>query len=130
MLSKTQLKERGRAMPELPAMVVPSSASTIAFVAIVLGLALALVAGVARAGRAFGESDARQRRWSGGAALGVAAFLALTGALSGSGVLETRMLPPPLVLFAFGSMAAAIAAAFSPLGTRLVRGVPIAALVA
>ena len=117
-------------MPELPTMVVPSSASTIAFVAIVLGLALALVAGVVRAGRALGENSARQRRWSGGAALGVGAFLALTGALSGSGVLETRMLPPPLVLFAFGSMAAAIAAAFSPLGTRLVRGVPIAALVA
>jgi len=40
------------------------------------------------------------------------------------------MLPPPLALFAAGSMAFSVAAAFSPLGTRLVHGVPIAALIA
>jgi hypothetical protein len=111
-------------------MVSPSAASTVAFVALVLGLAVALVAGVAHAGRALGESAAQRARWTVGTALGVAAWLALTGAVSASGVLERALLPPPLALFAGGSMLAAIAAAFSPLGARLVRGVPIAALVA
>jgi len=110
-------------------MVSPSSPSTIAFVLLVLGLAASLVAGVARAGRALAEPAARRSRWTLGTALGITAWLALTGALSASGALEHAMLPPPLALFAGGSMLVAIAAAFSPLGTRLVHGVPIAALV-
>lgn len=117
-------------MRELPAMVSPSTASTAAFVVIVLGLAFALVAGVARAGRTLGDGAQQRRRWTLGAALGVAGYLALTGVLSGSGVLAAATLPPPVMLFAFGSMAVAVSAAFSPLGTRLARGVPIAALVA
>lgn len=118
-----------RASAEVPAMVPPSAASTVVFVALVLGLGLLLVAGVARAGRALGESERERARWTWGSALGIGAFLALTGVLSGSGVLQRPTLPPPVALFAGGSMLVAIAAAFSPLGTRLVRGVPIAALV-
>jgi hypothetical protein len=110
-------------------MVPPSPASTIAFVALVLGLALLLVLGVARAGRALGEPAVQRWRWTLGTALGIAAWLALTGAVSASGVLQRELLPPPVALFAAGSLLVAIAAAFSPLGTRLVRGVPIAALV-
>jgi hypothetical protein len=110
-------------------MVLPSPASTIAFVALVLALALLLVVGVAQAGRALGEPAAQRSRWTLGTAIGIAAWLALTGALSASGVLRREQLPPPVALFAGGSMLVAIVAAFSPLGTRLVRGVPIAALV-
>ena len=117
-------------MSSLPAMVVPSAVSTAAFVAIVLGLAALFVAGVAFAGRASGEPAAETRRWTLRAALGVAAWLGVTGALSASGVLARPMLPPPLALFVLASMAVSVRAAFSALGTRLVRGVPIAALVA
>jgi hypothetical protein len=117
-------------MSSMPAMVVPSAASTAAFVAIVLGLAALFVAGVAFAGRASGESTADTRRWTVRAAIGIAVWLGLTGALSASGVLARPMLPPPLALFMLASMAVSVRAAFSPLGTRLVRGVPIAALVA
>jgi hypothetical protein len=111
-------------------MVAPSLASTVAFVALVIGLALLLVGGVARAGRALAEPPAQRMRWTLGTALGITAWLALTGIASASGVLERTLLPPPLALFALGSILVSVAAAFSPLGTRLVHGVPIVALVA
>lgn len=116
-------------MSDLPAMIIPSAASTAAFVAIVLGVAALFVAGVAYAGRAAGEPAAQTRRWTLRAAFGVAGWLALSGAVSASGVLATPMLPPPLALFVLASLVLSVAVAFSPVGTRLVRGVPIAALV-
>src|SRR5262245_11538118 len=116
-------------VPEIPEMVVPSAITTIVFAALVLGLSGLLLAGVSHAGRALGEDPAQARRTLLRASFGVAAWLALTGWVSWSGVLERPMLPPPLMLFVLGSTVVTVTAAFSSFGTRLVRGVPIAALV-
>jgi len=112
----------------LPDMVQPAAGSTFAFVAIVLALCVLLVLGVQRAGRIAGEARSRTRSWTVAAALAVSAWLALTGAVSASGVLEMPARPPPLMIFFFASQLAAIVAAFSPLGTRLLQ-LPVAALV-
>jgi len=113
----------------IPSMVIPDDASTLCFVAIVLALAALFVAGVARAGRTLGEPPAVTRRWTARAAFGIAGWLALTALVPASGVLAREVMPPPLALFAFASVAVSVAAAFSPIGTRLARGLPIAALV-
>jgi hypothetical protein len=113
----------------LPTMPTPSASSTAVFVAIVLALCASLLWGVGRAGRTLGESQAETRRWLGLSSLGLLAWLAATGAASASGVLEARRLPPPLMLFMLASLGVATVSAFSALGTRLLRGVPIAALV-
>jgi hypothetical protein len=113
----------------LPTMPTPSASSTAAFVAIVLAVCASLLWGVVRAGRTLSESQAETRRWLAFSSLGLLAWLAATGAASASGVLEARRLPPPLMLFMLASLGVATVSAFSPLGTRLVRGVPIAALV-
>jgi hypothetical protein len=111
-----------------PEMVQPAAGSTFAFVAIVVALCMLFVAGVYRAGRIVGEASWRTRSWTVAAALGIGAWLALTGAVSASGVLETPMWPPPLMVFFFVSQLVAIVAAFSPLGTRLLH-LPVAALI-
>jgi hypothetical protein len=49
--------------------------------------------------------------------------------VSGSGVLEHAILPPPLALFLIFSLGVAALTARSSLGTRLIQGLPIAALV-
>lgn len=110
-------------------MVQPSAGSTALFVAIVVAVVLALLAGVAVAGRRLGEAPERTRRWLLGTAFGVALWLAVTGVASASGVLRAQALPPPLAAFMIGSVIVAISAAFSRLGTRLIDGLPIAALV-
>jgi hypothetical protein len=109
-------------------MVEPTAASTYAFVAIVLALCAALVIGVNMAARRAGEPAQRARAWTLRTALGVCAWLALTGAVSGSGVLEAPVLPPPLMIFFFASQAVAAVAAFSRLGTLLLH-LPMAALI-
>ena len=114
--------------PPIPEMVQPSLWTTVVFVAIVLALAAALVVAVARA-RPAGESPERHRRWVGGTAAGVIVWLALTAAIAQSGVLEKQTVPPRVVLLIFSCIVVAAVAALSPLGTRLVRSIPIAALI-
>jgi hypothetical protein len=116
-------------MPAFPSMITPSPASTAAFVSIVLALCVLFVLGVYRAERALGAQAiaARRKATRAGALLG--GWLALTGAVSGSGVLEHATLPPPLALFFVASIAVAVLSARSSLGTRLIQGLPIAALV-
>jgi hypothetical protein len=111
-------------------MVSPSAGSTAAFVVLVVALSGLLLAGVVSAGRKLGEPDGVRRRHALVATLGILGWLALTAVASASGVLQRAGLPPPLMLFFVASMGVAIAAAFSRFGTRLVRGLPIAALVA
>src|SRR5262249_39604906 len=112
----------------IPPMVQPSLWTTIVFVAIVVALAALLVAAVART-RAAGESPERHRRWVWGTAAGVVVWLLVTAVIAESGALEKQTLPPRVVLLIFSCIVVAAAAALSPLGTRLVRNVPIAALI-
>lgn len=87
--------------------------------AIALALAVAFVAGWARAGGRAGPAIA-----------GVASWLALTAALALSGVLarfDAR--PPPLLPFMVGVIGAALALGFSRAGERLARELPLAWLV-
>jgi hypothetical protein len=116
-------------VPNTPRMIEPGPISGAIFVLIVLTLAGLLIWGVARAGRALGEPSEQTRRWVGWTALGVAVWLAATGFASYSGILRTAQRPPPLFLFVLGSLLVNVIAAFSPLGTRLLRGLPIPALV-
>jgi hypothetical protein len=113
------------AFPTLP---VTSTASTIAFVALVLSLVVLLVLAAGRPVRPD-EVPARRQRWRRRTTLLALLWLALTGAIPASGVLATRALPPPAFFYVFGCLALAAAAAYSPLGTRLVASVPIAWLV-
>jgi hypothetical protein len=116
-------------MPAFPSMITPSAASTAAFVAIVLSLCALLVFGVYRAEVALGAATGAARARAGRVGAALTAWLALTGAVSGSGVLEHAIVPPPLALFLVGSLGVAAIAACSSLGTRLIAGLPIAALV-
>jgi hypothetical protein len=117
-------------MPEALSMVTPSSATTLAFVALVLALAALLIAGVVHAGRTLGEAPAVRARRAVVTAIGLALWLGATALVPASGVLARAMLPPPVMLFFLASIGVAIAAALSPLGTSLVRGIPVAALIA
>lgn len=110
-------------------MVDPSTGSTALFVAVVVTVVIALLAGVVIAGRRLGEAPAQTRRWLLGTSLGVALWLGITGIASASGSLRTQALPPPVALFMLSSVVVAVGAAFSRLGTRLIEGLPIAALV-
>lgn len=113
----------------VPPMVVPSLGSTAAFVSIVLALAVLLVVGVDRAGRALDEPDRIRRRSVRRAAIGVTLWLAITGWVSGSGVLDAPGMPPRAMIFMALVNLVAVLVAMSRLGTKLVEGLPIAALV-
>jgi hypothetical protein len=106
----------------------PSAGSTFAFVAIVLALCALFVLGVHRAAVLAGESPARRRALTLRAALAIGAWLALTGAVPASRVLEAQLTVPPLMIFFFVSQLVAATAAFSAVGTRLLQ-LPVAALV-
>jgi hypothetical protein len=110
-------------------MIEPSAGSTAVFVAIVVAVVLALIAGVVFAGRRLGEAPELTRRWLRRTACGVALWLGATGVASASGILRVQTLPPPVVLFMISSVVVAVGAAFSRLGTRLIDGLPIAALI-
>jgi hypothetical protein len=112
----------------LPIMQTPSMPSTAAFVSIVLAICLALLFGVTYAATSA-ELVAQRRSWLFKTAFGLLAWLAITGALSASGVLAIAVLPPPLLVFVVMSLVVPTVFACSALGTRLVRGLPIAALI-
>lgn len=115
--------------PTFPQLPPPSAGSTLAFVAIVWLLVAALWSGSWYAGHALGEAPEVRRRWSLRTALALFALLGVSGALTASGVMRTYALPPPLGLYALGSLVLAVLAARSRFGERLARGVPLVALV-
>ena len=107
----------------------PASTGTlVVFVGIVLGLVMLLVLGVARPSVA-GEPAPARRRWAFGTALGALTWLGVTALVPLSGVLEKKVMPPPVLPFVFVCMAVAAVAALSPLGTRLIASTSIAWLV-
>ena len=82
------------------------------------------------AGRRLGDSPAIRRRWMIGTGLGVVVWLLLTAAVAASGVLRRfDVAPPPLAWVLLSVTALGILVPYSPLGTRLIRGLPLAALV-
>jgi hypothetical protein len=88
------------------------------------------VAGVAWAERRLGAPPAQVRRRAAAVAAGGVAWLAATWGLAASGVLarfDPR--PPPLLGLLAAVLAVAAAVAASRPGTRLVRGLPLPALV-
>lgn len=116
-------------MIDIPPMVQPSTASTAAFVGVVAAVAVMLVVGTQAAGPRLREAPAYTARWSRGTALALLAWLVVTAAISGSGVLEAPGTPPRAMFFFVGTNLAAVIFAFSPAGTRLAAGLPVAALV-
>ena len=63
------------------------------------------------------------------AAIGTAAWVALTGAVAAAGLLRFDTMPPTFMLFVAAIFAVSFGVGFSPLGRRLAAGVPLAALV-
>ncbi|MEX1362422.1 MAG: hypothetical protein AB1Z98_04805 [Nannocystaceae bacterium] len=118
-------------MLEFPPMVTPSPASTLAFVLVVAAVATMIVAGMGRRGAVGGELEpgAVARRWAWGTAAGLVVWLAVTGAVSASGVLAADTMPPRAMVFMLGCNLLAVVLAMSRPGERLARVVPIAALV-
>jgi len=105
-------------------MVIPNLASTVAFVAIVLGLCALFVLAVRRGSPA----ELRQKRtlWS---AAAVFAVLALSAALAETGVVRSLAGSPALLLYIGLWNGLALATALSPIGRSIVESSPIGALV-
>ncbi|MCA9710260.1 MAG: hypothetical protein KDK70_30755 [Myxococcales bacterium] len=110
-------------------MVTPSGPATAAFVLVVAMVAVMVVWGTHAAGRGLGEAPAQTRRWALGTAVALAVWMAATGAASASGVLEAPGFPPRAMILMGACNLVAVGLAFSRVGTRLVDGLPIAALV-
>jgi hypothetical protein len=107
-----------------------SASARLVFLLIVMLLAIAFVWAVGDGSRAPGETHADAVRWRRRAALLVLAWLGASFAIADSGVLarfDAR--PPPLLVFLGLCTAATAGLAFSPLGTRLARGLGVAGLV-
>jgi hypothetical protein len=103
---------------------------TAGFVVLPLLVAAGFVAACDRAGRRLGEPAAARRRHTVATAAGTAAWLLLTLLAAASGVLRRfDAFPPPLMGLLVAIAAVGIGVACSPLGTRLVRGLPLSVLV-
>src|SRR6185312_7357752 len=107
-----------------------SSLVFLGIIAVALAVAISGAIAYAQAGRRLGE-PAGPRRWRLVLALAVlAAWLALTGAVARSGVLaQFARRPPPIMFILMGTAAAGFAVAFSPVGRRLIAGLPFAVLI-
>lgn len=108
----------------------PSGFTTVVFVAIVAAVAAMFVWGIRAAGRRQGEASEATTRWTLGAVFGLAVYMGVTGAASGLGLLEASLPVPPLMLFFAACNATVVVLAFSPVGSRLVRALPVVAFVA
>ena len=93
-------------------------------------LAVTFVVGVSSAARRAGAAPAARRRQTWGAAFGVAALMGFFAALAVSGLLgRFELRPPPLMLWMLTTLGAALAVGLSPLGQRLAKELPLAALI-
>jgi hypothetical protein len=98
--------------------------------AVAVAIAVAGAIAYAYAGKALGESaPVRRNRFLLALAV-LAAWLALIGAIARSGVLaQFDRRPPPIIFIVLGTVAAGLTVALSPVGRRLVNGLPFAALI-
>lgn len=113
----------------LPPMVTPSSGSTLAFVVVVLAVAGMFIAAVSKSASVLGHPRERVRRTAAVTALSVAALMATTAMLARTGVLRHAADTPLIMAYLAGCNGLALIAALSPLGRRVARSLPLAALV-
>jgi hypothetical protein len=107
-----------------------SSTLTTGFVVLPVVVSAAIVYGVAVAGRRLEEPADTQWRWIAGTAIGVTVWMAGSLALASSGWLARFDLrPPPFLLLPAVGFPLAVALTWSRFGTRLIEGLPLAALV-
>jgi hypothetical protein len=107
-----------------------STVVTVGFIVIPLLLCAALVLGSEWAGRRLGEPPRVRARWAIGLGVGSTVWLLGTGILAASGILrQWDRVPPPFAGLVVAILALSLAISCSRLGARLVRGLPLAALV-
>jgi hypothetical protein len=100
------------------------------FSAIALALAALMVVGVHVAGRRLNEPAAVRARWTLMAAVGATIWLAVTWLVAASGLLARFDLrPPPFLLVPVSVLTLAALMTWTRFGTRLITGLPLAALV-
>lgn len=116
---------------QLPHTVAGASASLVALcLVITAGLAVAVPAARLFAGRRCDEAPAQRRAATLRAAIGVAAWLALTGGLAAVGALaDFSRFPPPLMPLMAGGLVLVTVLALSSFGRRLAEGLPLALIV-
>jgi len=106
-----------------------SSLAQATIIALVAVLALLFIVGVRNSGER-GEAGSTSSRWTVIAILVVAVWLGGSTLIAESGILrEFNRRPPPFLLMALGFTLATAALAFSPVGTRLVKGIGIGWLI-
>ena len=107
-----------------------SAVVTGGFVIIPLLVVAMLVVGVDWAGRRLGDDAGIRRRRTTQVAVGALAWLALSALIAASGALRRfDAIPPPFAFLVLVILALGSVLSFSPLGTLLVRGLPLWALV-
>ena len=103
---------------------------TAGFMAMGLALATLLVFGVHFAGRRLGKSSGTTRGWTMMTAIGAGAWLGVTWAAAETGHLSRLDLqPPPFLALPVAIAVLGALMAFTRFGTRLVDGLPLAALI-
>ena len=116
----------------MPLVAIPDASRflTGSFMAMAIALAALLVIGVRVAGRRLGEPPATRRRWTTFTVIGAVAWLGATWAVAETGHLSRLDLsPPPFAALPVAIVALASLMAFTRFGTRLVDGLPLAALI-
>jgi len=114
-------------IPDMPEMVTPSLGSSVAFVAVIAFVSIAIAAGIWRGGPT-GEPVDTKGRWGIVAASCMSVWLTIGAVVPLSGILETKMLPPPPTFLVGASFILVVVIALSSAGMRLAR-LPIAALI-
>ena len=116
----------------MPLVAIPDASQLLTggFMAVAIALAALLVIGVHLAGRRLGESPATTRRWTVVTAIGAVAWLGATWAAAETGHLSRLDLrPPPFLALPGAVVLLGALMAFTRFGTRLINGLPLAALI-
>jgi len=116
----------------MPLVAIPDASRflTGSFMAMAIGLALLLVIGVDLAGRRLRESPRTRRRWTILTSAGAGVWLGVTWAAAETGHLSRLDLtPPPFAALPVALVVLGALMAFTRFGTRLVDGLPLAALI-